>query len=157
MQFISAEAVRSALTAPRGSCSTVKKNRFGFDVGATVVPIVPGAVLIDLNVGRHDIRPDKAMGYQACLNATDSNSDEGCIGAATGSHIGLAKGPAYAMKGGMGTSSFSVGKARRRGPCCGQLFLENVIDPETGEVIAGPLSDDKQRIEKHLFTACFKI
>ena len=38
------------------------------------VPIVPAAVVFDLGVGDAKVRPDREMGYQACLNATGERS-----------------------------------------------------------------------------------
>ena len=45
----------------------------GVDVGVARVPIVPGAILFDLDIGRADVRPDAEMGYQACLNASSED------------------------------------------------------------------------------------
>src|SRR5512134_1743468 len=57
------------LDAAAGVMQYLEERNVGFDVEVTHVPIVCGAVLFDLTIGNHRIRPDKAMGYQACLNA----------------------------------------------------------------------------------------
>ncbi len=46
-----------------GVMQYLEEQGYGFDVGVGVVPIVPGAILFDLPVGRADVRPDNAMGY----------------------------------------------------------------------------------------------
>ncbi len=115
----------------------------GFDVGVAKVPIVPGAVLFDLTLGSATIRPDAAMGYAACQNASTPNTMQGTLGAATGATIGKAAGPQYIMKGGLGTASATCGNL-----IVGALVAVNcfgdVIDPKTGTILAGTLGPDKK-------------
>jgi len=59
------------LDAATGVVRYLEERGIGFDVRVAKVPIVPAAILFDLGIGRADVRPDAAMGYQACLNATD--------------------------------------------------------------------------------------
>ncbi len=115
----------------------------GFDVGVGIVPIVPGAVLFDLPVGKAAIRPDKEMGYRACLAATDSYSKNGNIGAGTGASVGKIKGYGFCMKGGLGTASRKVGDL-----VVGAIVAVNcygdIIDPSSGNIIAGVLTADRK-------------
>src|SRR5262249_23712717 len=53
----------------------------GYETGAARVPIVPAAVIYDLGFGRADVRPDSAMGYEACLRAAAGDIREGQVGA----------------------------------------------------------------------------
>jgi L-aminopeptidase/D-esterase-like protein len=53
----------------------------GFDAHVAKVPIVPATVLFDLEIGRADVRPDAAMGYQACEKASTDPPEEGNAGA----------------------------------------------------------------------------
>ncbi|MCD6396402.1 MAG: P1 family peptidase [Spirochaetaceae bacterium] len=130
------------LDGAAGVMQYLEENGLGFNIGIGVVPIVPGAVLFDLLVGKHDVRPDKEMGYKACINATDSNTDQGNIGAGTGAAVGRIKGPEYFMKGGLGTASKKVGDL-----IVGAIVAVNcfgdIIDPKTGKIIAGVLDDKK--------------
>ena len=48
----------------------LRERDVGFPAGPVRVPIVPAAVIFDLGVGDAKVRPDREMGYQACLNAT---------------------------------------------------------------------------------------
>lgn len=110
----------------------------GFDVGVGRVPIVPGAVLFDLDVGDPRGRPDAAMGELACRNAGISVLP-GNVGAGTGAAVGRAAGVSLLMKGGVGTSSIAAGEL-----CVGALAVVNcygdVRDPDTGEILAGTLN-----------------
>ena len=54
-----------------GVSKYLEEKNIGFDVGVCKVPIVTGAVLFDLAVGDYKVRPDKEMGYKACLNASE--------------------------------------------------------------------------------------
>ena len=48
----------------------LEEQGIGFKTGVTRVPIVPAAILFDLNVGRPDVRPDAEMGYRAASAAS---------------------------------------------------------------------------------------
>ena len=59
------------LDSASGAVRYLEERGIGFNVRVARVPIVPAAILFDLGIGRADVRPDAAMGYQACLNASD--------------------------------------------------------------------------------------
>ncbi|KEH97069.1 P1 family peptidase [Clostridium massiliodielmoense] len=130
------------LDAASGAMKYLEENGFGFDVGVTKVPIVCGAALFDLVVGDHTIRPDKNMGYEACLNATNGEIMEGSIGAGSGATVGKVLGGQYSMKGGLGTYTVQQGDLMV-GAIVAVNCLGDVIDSETGEIIAGVLNENK--------------
>lgn len=109
----------------------------GFDTGVAKVPIVGGAVLFDLGVGRADVRPDAAMGYAACATASADEARVGALGAGSGATVGKMMGPQLASAGGVGTASIALGG----GLVVGALFAVNalgeVVDPATGQIVAG--------------------
>ncbi|MDQ1469119.1 MAG: hypothetical protein QOJ99_599, partial [Bryobacterales bacterium] len=76
----------------------LEKRRIGFQTPAAVVPIVPGAILYDLGIGRADVRPGREMGEKATLAATDGPVVEGNVGAGTGATVGKMLGMKQAMK-----------------------------------------------------------
>jgi L-aminopeptidase/D-esterase-like protein len=127
------------LDAASGVMRYLEENGIGFDTGAGVVPIVPAAILFDLNIGRGDVRPDAEMGYRAATAATSGVPAEGNAGAGAGASVGKIFGPKSAMKAGIGTASMKVG-----GLVVGAIMAVNsfgdVIDPETGQIIAGARS-----------------
>lgn len=131
------------LEGAAGVMKYLEEKGIGFDVGVGVVPIVPGAVLFDFFLGKHDVRPDKEMGYQACLNAQDNNTAQGNIGAGTGAAVGQIKGPEYSMKGGLGTASRKVGDLII-GAIVAVNCMGDVINPATGQIIAGVLDAGKK-------------
>ena len=129
------------LDAASGVMQYLEERDVGFDVQVTKVPIVCGAVLFDLAVGNHRIRPDKEMGYQASRNATNLACAEGCVGAGTGATVGKILGPARSMKSGLGCYAIQVDELKI-GAIVAVNCLGDVIDPETGERLAGLLDDD---------------
>lgn len=106
----------------------------GFPVGKTVVPIVPAAIIYDLNVGDHTARPDPEMGYRAAQSASQAFA-QGSVGAGTGATVGKLFGVETATKGGLGCGRWAQGEA-----VVGALVVANsfgdVLD-EAGGVLAG--------------------
>ena len=129
------------LDAATGVVRWLEEHQFGFPAGPTRVPIVPAAILFDLAVGDHKIRPDAMAGFKACEAASTSAPAEGSVGAGTGASVGKIFGMGRAMKGGIGTASVKVGKIT-----VGALIAVNavgdVIDPKSGKVLAGARTED---------------
>lgn|SRR5512145_1099329 len=84
------------LDAAAGVMQYLEERQIGFDVGVTHVPIVCGAVLFDLTFGDFKIRPDRQMGYEACLNAGKA-CPQGNVGAGTGATVGKILGTSRSM------------------------------------------------------------
>ena len=129
------------LDAASGVMQYLEEQKIGFETGAAKVPIVPAAILYDLAVGRADLRPDAAMGYRAAVDASFIAPAEGNVGAGMGASVGKMRGMQYATKAGMGTWSTKV-----HGVIIGALVAVNaigdVVDPNSGEVVAGMRSGD---------------
>jgi L-aminopeptidase/D-esterase-like protein len=123
------------LDAAAGVMRWMEERSRGFDVGAGVVPIVPGAVVFDLApLGRFDARPTPAMGYAACETAT-AEPHEGSVGAGTGATVGKVLGPAGCMKGG-----FGVGAADAASVMVRALAVVNALGDVrdgSGRIVAG--------------------
>ena len=128
------------LDAAAGVMRYLEERGVGFPTPAGPVPIVVGAVLYDLSVGRADVRPDAAAGYAACQAATGGRIPQGSVGAGTGATVGKALSPQRAVKGGIGSASELVD-----GLSVGALVVVNsfgeVVDPDSGRVLAGPRDD----------------
>ncbi|PKP55062.1 peptidase S58, partial [Candidatus Atribacteria bacterium HGW-Atribacteria-1] len=131
------------LDGASGVMKYLEEKGIGFDVVLTKVPIVPGAVLFDLGVGDYKVRPDAKMGYEACLKASEEEIRQGNIGAGTGATVGKIFGGLRSMKSGLGTASFKS-QELIVGVIVAVNCLGDVIDPESGEIIAGVLSEDKK-------------
>ena len=132
------------LDAAAGIMQYLEEQHVGFDVGVTCVPIVCGAVLFDLTIGDFRIRPDKEMGYQACLNA-GRHCPQGNVGAGTGATVGKILGMNRAMKSGLGAYALQVGDLKV-GALVAVNCLGDVIDPESGKKLAAPVGDDGQTL-----------
>src|SRR5512137_848212 len=96
------------LDAAAGVMRYLEERGIGFDTGVVRVPIVPAAVIFDLAIGRADVRPDAALAYQACLNATTDPVMEGSVGAGTGATVGKVLGMQNATKSGVGSACVEI-------------------------------------------------
>lgn len=127
-----------------GVSKYLEEKNIGFEVGVCKVPIVTGAVLFDLGVGDYKVRPDKEMGYKACLNASETELKQGNYGAGCGATVGKIKGLNYVTKGGIGSCSIKFDN----GIVVSALIAVNAFGDiyEDGKVIAGVLNDDKTKL-----------
>jgi L-aminopeptidase/D-esterase-like protein len=130
------------LDATGGVMRYLEERGIGYDVGVARVPIVPAAVIFDLAIGRADVRPDTAMAYQACLNATIDPVIEGSVGAGTGATVGKILGMPNATKAGVGSACVEITDDLFVGAIAVVNALGDVIDPHTGEIIAGARSEE---------------
>lgn len=123
------------LAAATGVMEHLEARGAGFPTRAGVVPIVPGAVIYDLGIGRADVRPDAAMGRTACEAASADRPAEGSVGAGTGATVAKLNGADRSVKGGVGTASVQVGDH-----IIGALVVVNAVGEiygPGGEVLAG--------------------
>ena len=127
------------LDAASGVVRWLEERRIGFDLGLDVgvVPIVPAAVLFDLDIGRADVRPNAEAGYAACQAATDGPVAEGSVGAGAGATVGKILGPKFAAKSGLGTASLKIGHGIVVGALAAVNAVGDVVDPNSGQIIAG--------------------
>jgi len=130
------------LDAASGAMHYLEERGVGFDTRIAKVPIVPSAILFDLGIGNSDVRPDAAMGYQACQNASSAAPAEGNVGAGTGATVGKIFGPAQCMKSGIGTASLEIGAGVIVGAIAAVNAFGDVIDPSSGQIVAGARSRD---------------
>jgi len=133
------------LAAADGVMRWLEEHGIGLDARFATIPLVPAAVLFDLPLGDARIRPDAAAGYAACQAASLAAPAQGNVGAGAGAMVGKVFGAARAMKGGIGTASVNVG-----GVTVGALVacnaLGDVLDPDTGRLIAGARTVDGRRL-----------
>lgn len=120
-----------------GVRNLLEKRGIGYNAGVTHVPIVPGAILFDLGIGRPDVRPDREMGEKAALAANAGPVAEGNAGAGTGATVGKIFGMKNAMKSGLGTASVMLGNGAIVAAMVAVNAVGDVIDPKLGKIIAG--------------------
>lgn len=109
----------------------------GFPIPGGPVPIVPAAILYDLDKGA--FRPGSEQGYAAASSASTAPLPYGAVGAGRGATIGRTSD--HPTRGWLGTAAGS-----RRGHTVGAVVAVNalgsVCDPSTGAWLAGgELSD----------------
>jgi L-aminopeptidase/D-esterase-like protein len=109
----------------------------GYAFGGQHIPIVPGAILFDLGIGKSNVHPNVAMGEAAAVAANADAVKEGCVGAGTGATIGKLFGMARAMKGGIGTYTVTLPGGVLVSALVAVNALGDVRDPATGKIIAG--------------------
>lgn len=121
----------------------LEERSIGFRIGPSVVPVVPAAILFDLQLGDGKVRPTAESGYRACLAASSGKVAEGNVGAGAGCTVGKLLGPRFAMKSGLGTASIRAGDS---GLIVAALVAVNalgdVFDPVGGKILAGARSPD---------------
>lgn len=130
------------LAAADGVMRYLEEQGVGVETGVARIPIVPAAILFDLALGDPGARPDSAMGYAACLVASNDRVAEGNVGAGTGAAVGAILGPGQAMKSGLGSAAVSLGEELVVGAVVAVNAFGDVIDPATGEILAGARSPE---------------
>ncbi len=128
------------LDAAGGVVQYLEERHIGFSAGTLRIPIVPAAVIFDLGVGDAAIRPDREMGYQACLNATDAPVEMGPVGAGTGATVGKAPGVISSV-GGVGSACIRFDSDLIVAALMVVNALGNVVYPGNGEIAAGGKED----------------
>jgi len=136
------------LDAAGGVQKYLEERNIGFDVGVTKVPLVSQSCLFDLGLGSKDIRPDGAMAYAACENASYDAPLEGNVGAGTGCSIGKYRGMERAMKSGLGTYAVQAGMLKV-GALVAVNALGDVYGPD-GTVLAGLLNPQRSGLSSTL-------
>jgi L-aminopeptidase/D-esterase-like protein len=124
------------LSAADGVVRWLAEQGRGFETRAGPVPIVVGASIYDLEVGRAEVRPDARAGYAASQAATSSPVVPGRIGAAAGASAGAYAGYDKAVPVGLGSHAVTF-----KGATVAALVVSNpagdLYDPATGELLAG--------------------
>lgn len=126
------------LEAAVGVMEYLREQGRGFPTGSLPVPIVPAAVLYDLEVGKADW-PKGPMAYRACTKASRDPVPQGSVGAGCGATVGKLNGLEGLMKGGQGSACLELGD----GVFMGALAVVNAFGDVRGPqgIIAGLQKD----------------
>ena len=113
--------------------------------------------IYDLSVGRADVRPDAAMGYEAAKAALESpNYKDGNFGAGCGASVGKIRGMATAMKTGIGSYAVEIGELKV-GAVVVLNALGDVFDWKKGAQAAGLLAADGRHFADTMEAMCESI
>lgn len=129
------------LDSASGVVRYLAERDIGYRAGPVTVPIVPAAILFDIGIAKHGVHPQADDGYAACLNASDSDVEQGSVGAGTGATVAKTQGLDRAIKGGIGTASVDLGDGITVGAIMAVNAVGGVYDPDTGGLVAGPRND----------------
>ncbi|MGM0498858.1 MAG: P1 family peptidase [Bacillota bacterium] len=128
------------LDAAGGVMKYLKEKNTGFQTGGGVVPIVPAAVIYDLEY-KSNKYPDQEMAYQACLNADNSKQYNKSIGAAAGATCGKIRGMKNAAKTVMGHASLKTGDLVVAALAVVNAFGD-IKNPDSGQIITGAKNEN---------------
>jgi len=124
------------LAAASGVMDELAEENIGFKVGQHTIPIVPAAIIFDLNIGTASF-PDYQSGKEAVRLASSDNIAVGSVGAGTGATIAKIAGKEHAIKCGIGMSTIVFDS----GIIVSAMVVVNAIgcvrDVNTGITIAG--------------------
>ena len=128
------------LGAANGVMKYLVEKKIGYATPWAIVPIVPSAIIFDLNIGSSSIFPTEENAYVACQHASQKY-EQGSVGAGTGAVVGKWSGFENAMKGGIGSSSQKSGEI-----IVGAIAVVNavgdIIDKD-GRTIAGARKEER--------------
>lgn len=129
------------LAAADGVMRYLEEHGVGYDTGFALVPLVCGSCLYDLSYGSATVRPDAQMGYAACVSAGANAPKSGNFGAGCGATVGKVCGMERCSNSGLGIYAVRLGKLEMAAVVAVNA-LGDVIDPETGEQVAGLRGED---------------
>ena len=131
------------LDAASGVMRYLDERGLGYPTGAGPVPIVPAAILYDLQVGGNPkVRPDAECGYRAARAASADAVLEGNVGAGAGATVGKLFGDGRAMKAGLGTSAIALPGGLVVAALVAVNASGDIVDPATGAIVAGVRTAD---------------
>src|SRR5271163_2481169 len=116
------------LAAADGIMRWLEEHDRGVAMKGGLVPIVPGAVIFDLEVGAWDCRPTAEFGYAAASAAAageGATMPVGTVGAGVGARAGV-------LKGGIGTASTTLPSGVTVGALVAVNSAGDVVDRNTG-------------------------
>lgn len=129
------------LAAADGVMRYLAEEDIGYPTTAAKVPIVPAAILYDLQVGGGKPRPDARAGYRAARAASSDPVEQGNVGAGAGATVGKLLGGGRAMKGGLGSAAWRSPDGLVVGALAAVNAVGDVVDSQ-GSVLAGARAED---------------
>lgn len=132
------------LAASDGVMRCLEEHGIGYETGFAKVPLVCQSCIYDLAYGRADIRPDSAMGYEACMKALEECDDSmGNIGAGTGATVGKVLGLKQATKAGLGIHAIQVGELEIAAIVAVNA-VGDIFDSSNAQKIAGLMDPERK-------------
>lgn len=141
------------LAAATGVRNTLRDRGVGLKRGVVEkaippIPIVTGAVLFDLGIGRATAHPTELSGARAVARARSGDVAQGSLGAGTGCTVANALGDDGRLKSGIGTASARHESGLIVGAIAAVNAFGDVVDAKSGKLIAGPRGDRRGRMQR---------
>ncbi len=133
------------LDATQGVVGYLEARGRGFPVGKRVVPIVPTAILFDLNAGDPHAVPTVDLARLACESARADLVEVGCVGAGTGASCGKLLGITCATKAGLGAAAGTLPDGTEVLAVAVANPYGDIVDPDSGRPIAGTRRNPRSR------------
>ena len=131
------------LAAGDGVMSCLEEHGIGYNTGVALVPLVCQSCIFVLGYGKSNVRPDKAMGYEACKKALEATDDSmGNVGVGMGATVGKLLGMKCASKSGLGIHAVQVGDLKIAAVVAVNAFGD-ILNPKTGQKVAGLMKQDR--------------
>ena len=146
------------LAAASGISRYLEERGIGYDTRFALVPLVCGSCIYDLCNGSATVRPDSAMGYDACLDSEKNDPKSGDFGAGCGATVGKICGMSRASNSGLGMYAVRLGELEMAAVVAVNA-LGDVYDPATGAELAGLRSQDGNELvdsRTELYKICKK-
>jgi L-aminopeptidase/D-esterase-like protein len=128
------------LDSSGGVIKYLEEQGVGIKMGRIRIPLVPAAVIFDLGFINHRVRPTLEDGYAAAKSAS-VGFEVGSVGAGTGATAAKLLGQPKSIKGGVGTASVTTSTGATVGALVVVNAIGDIVDPETGEIVAGPQTE----------------
>ena len=145
------------LDAAGGVMRYLEEKGIGVRVRNLHVPLVTQVDIFDLPTGDPHVRPDQAMGYEACRlsEKEGGNYQDGCHGAGCGATIGKYAGEGHAMKSGIGACVLCQ-KDLMVGAIVAVNAFGDIYDWKTGQKIAGAYAEDGRLYDRTEMLSCLR-
>jgi L-aminopeptidase/D-esterase-like protein len=131
------------LAAADGVVRWCEERGMGYRTPAGLVPLVPAAVIYDLNADPQGapVRPGPQAGYAACEAARAGIPERGSVGAGRGAAVAKVRGREAGALGGIGYAAIRTGAGETVAVLAVVNATGDVLD-ERGGLIAGPRDDE---------------
>jgi L-aminopeptidase/D-esterase-like protein len=134
------------LASADGVMRRLREGGIGFAIPGGPVPIVPAAILYDLNVGEGDSTPTAEDGYAAAAAASSAPVVQGCVGVGAGATVGKL-GFGRPMKGAIGSAGYRFDDGTVVAALIATNGLGDIYDPSTGQIVAGAIDADHNFVD----------
>jgi len=134
------------LASVKGVLNFLRENGIGYNTGNANIPIIPGAVIYDIQKDVDEAIPTIDMAYDAAKNASSGTIEEGSVGVGTGATVNNIHGPSETYRGGFATLSSSTHDSIQVGVMVVANPFGGIYNPWKNQWLAGEASLEKSML-----------